>query len=285
MKFKVLVLSAVLAVSLSACSKERKVANSFSDFYEQQTGQKLVVEKLFTLQPGVVVFKNKSTGEYVAFNTSKFDANSQTTMAAYLAAASAPGDVVHNLSERSVTTSYSTYHDGYWTYSDDPVYDMNGNQTGYTRHDYYVEGYYTTDYSTTYYYDGGGFTFAEANTQNKDLDAIANSVETANNAEVANSIVSKFGLSEDRAETLANLAVNYARLENSRRLTGADKEVFAKKALNVSYGDLESAYRASAQGNATQYNTLIGQAAQFNGMSPEKARTLMDTYFTSESAN
>ena len=274
----------MMALTLSACSHQRKTANSFSDFYENQTGQKLVIEKLFTLHDGVTVFKNKSTGEFVAFNTAKFNKDTMTTMDQYLAAANQPGDVVHNLSERAVTTSYSTYHEGYWTYTYDPIYDIYGNQTGSVRHDYYVEGYYTTDYSTTYYYDGGGFTFAESNSQSKDLDAIANSVETANHAAVANSIVAKFGLTEDRAETLANLAVQYSTLENSRRLTGADKEVFAKKALNVSFGDLESAYKASAQGNSAQYNTLIGKAADFNGMSPEKARTLMDMYFTNESA-
>jgi hypothetical protein len=282
MNFKVLMLTAMMALSLSACSKQRKQANSFTDFYEAQTGQKLTLEKLFTLQTGVSVFKNKSTGELVAFNTAKYDPNSQSSLAAYLAVANQPGDVVHNLSERDVTTSSTYYVSGYWSYTDDPVYDWNGNVTGYVRHDYYVDGYYKTDYTTTAYYDGGGFTFAEASSQSKDLDAIANSVQSANTSEITNSIVSKFGLSEDRAEALADLAINYQRLENSRRLTSADKEVFAKKALNVSYADLENAHTAAAQGNDAQYKTLIGQAAQFNGTSPETLRTIMDTAFTSQ---
>jgi hypothetical protein len=282
MKLRVLVLSALLAVTFSACSKERVAANNFTDFYQAQTGQKLSIEKLFTLVNGVTVFKNKSTGELVAFNTAKYDKNTMTTMAQYLAVANQPSDVVHNLSERSVTTSYEQYHAGYWYDVNDPVYDNYGHQTGYTTHSYYSEPYYTTEYTTTYYYDGGGFTFSENNAQNKDLDAIASNVETANNAVVTNSIVAQYGLSEDRAQSLADLAVNYAKLRDARRLTDADKEVFAKKALNVSFNDLQSAYKGSVQGNAGQYNTIINQAAEFNGLSPEKARTLIDSYFTTQ---
>ena len=282
MKLKALFLSALLAVSFSACSKQRIEARRFEKFYQAQTGQKLVIQKLFTLVNGVTVFRNKSTGELVAFNVSKFDKNSQTTMAQYLAVANQPSDVVHNLTRRDVTTSSTSWVPGYWTTESDPIYDNYGYQTGYITRDVYVDGYYSTSTTTTSYYDGGGFTFAENSAQNKDLDAIASSAESANNAALTNSIVAQYGLSEDRAESLASLAVNYAQLQDSRRLTDADKEVFSQKALNVSFADLQNAYTASTQGNANQYNTIIGQAAQFNGLSPEKARDLIDQYFTSD---
>ena len=282
MKLRLLSLSLVMAFGLSACSKERVAAKSFEKFYKDQTGETIKIEKLFTLVDGVTVFKNKGTGEYVAFNTAKFNKDTMTTLDQYLAVANQPSDVVHNLTERAVTTTVEHYHEAHWETEQDPIYDNNGNQTGYVEHSYYVEGYYTETSSTVYYYDGGGFTFSENNSQNKDLDAIAANIEDANNAGIANSIVAKFGLSEERAESLANLAVNYANLENSRRLTTADKEVFAKKALNLSFNDLQSAYKSSAQGNSARYNTLISQAAQFNGMSPEKARELMDLYFSEQ---
>ena len=281
MNLKTLVVAALVGLSMVGCSKQRKAAKDFESFLSSQTGHSYKIAKLYTLVDGSVVLKDKTTGEYVAYNVGKYNKDTMTTLNDYLSVANSPGDVVHNLSSYDQTYEQSTWHEGYWASESVDVYDDYGNVIGYTYQDYWVPGYYTTDYYTTTYYTGDGFTFSEDASKSKDLDAIAAASEDADNQALADQIHSQFGLSEERSETLANLAVNYSKLEDSRKLTDADKEVFAKEGLGVSYAQLQNAYQNSAKGgDSKEYDSLVSQAAKLNGTTPEKARALMDLYFS-----
>jgi hypothetical protein len=286
MKLRTLALALMIGMSLVGCSKQRIATKSFEQFLTSQTGHDYSIAKLFTLIDGSVVLKDKTTGEYVAYNVNKYNSATMTSLNDYLSVASAPSDVVHNLQSYDVSTTTQTWNPGYWYNYTVDVYDSNGNVIGYTDQSQWVDGYYSYNTTTETYYDGGGFTFSEDNAKSKDLDAIAASVENQDNMILSNQLRTQFGLSEDRAETLASLAVNYSKLEDSRKLTASDKEVFAKNGLGVSYSDLETAYKKSAKGTDTKsYESLISTAAKVNGTTPEKARQIMDLYFNSEATS
>lgn len=92
MKF---ILSFALLFSVLACNSENPVAKQKRDDFktelEAYTGDKYTVAKSNTDVPGYVVFKNETTGKYVAYNVER--RNSVITFEQYIA----EGNAVHNL--------------------------------------------------------------------------------------------------------------------------------------------------------------------------------------------
>ncbi len=280
MKFWKVAASVMIAFTLMSCSAQRKQARAFEKLLEAETGQKFKIQKLNTERPGSTVFKNKSTGEYVAYNLNKFNRETMTKLSDFTAIATAPGDIVRNLTQRTETYSNDYWVEGYWATDYDPIYDEDGNYIGSVEDEYYVEGYWATETWSVTYYDGSGFTFSARTDTSKDLDAIAADIEEGDRFSVAQEISTRFGLSEERADTLANLAINYQKLEDARKLTAADKEIFSRQALSVSFRDLQTAYKNKETIDGKKsLGRLMHEAAQANGTTPEKMRAIVDMYF------
>ncbi len=242
---KSLVVLLALSAALVGCtSKNMKRAQAFEVVLEAGTGTNWTVVKATTEVDGYSVFRNEATGEFVAYNVSKYDSSTMTTLDQYLAVASSV-DVVGNLDE-SVVTSWST--------------DIDGNS--------YLE--------TDYYYSGSGFRFNNTNNVARDLETFASLRDEQAVAFLAGRLKNEYSLSTNRAQEMARLASRYRRLESARELTTAEKNSFALSALGVNMNQVETAMRGRAVGMDQQYQELLRTAARVNGTTPEQIGKFFD---------
>jgi hypothetical protein len=269
-KFFVLMLMSLFFV---ACG-HKKDAQSFEKALEAQTGQKHSIAKLDTEKGEYVVYKNEVTGEFVAYNMSKWDRKNMNSVDQYMANGAVDGvDIVKNLAKNTEwidsgywESVYETWTETYEYYDDS----CECYQTETEYHSVYVgERYVDTSHWYTFY-TGGGFRFDNTSSQSKDLDTIAALKEEAAEQFMAFKLKSEFSLSSNRAEELAKLANRYQKLENSRELTGSEKDKFAMEALGVSMNQVESALKKKAEGNESHYEELLATAAKTNNTTPEQ---------------
>jgi uncharacterized lipoprotein YehR (DUF1307 family) len=243
----------LLAISLFAVAcGHKKDAKSFEAALEASTGQPHSIAKLYTQVGDYVVYRNDSTGEYVAYNMKQWDRETMTSMDQYLSAGAVEGtDIVHGLEVRSewvTSTSYSA--------SCDCDVDSSG----------YVDFYY-----------GGGFRFENNSTASRDLDTLAALREEAAEQFIAFKLQSEFSLSSDRAAELAKLANRYDRMESVRELTQREKDRFAMSALGVDMGKVEKALKSRAQGDEGAYLEMLEIAARANQTTPENIGRFFET--------
>lgn len=281
LKRAVMIGGALLLLAASGCA-HRKNAKAFEKAFEGANGVGIELVKLHTETGGYAVYRNQATGEYFAVNVDKFDRKNGMTYEQFVSIAVPGIDIVNSLQQFSETRSYQVQHTewvstgGYWEYDYD------------TDSDYYVEtGYYDTYYTTEYYtyvwYEGNGFRFETGTSASKDLESIAAGAADASKGLLADAISMRYGLSEDRSLQLANLAVAWNKIENSREMTDADKAVFSKEALGADLGQFEKAIESKAKGDQSQYQSLIQKAAKLNGTSPERAEQILSDLFADAS--
>lgn len=269
---KILVLM-LLSVFFVACG-HKKDAKSFEKALEEATGHPHTIVKLDTEKGKYVVYQDKVTGEYVAYNMAKWDRENMSSLDQYMANGAVEGvDIVRNLLQNSVWI-----HQGHW----EPIYETRTRS--YSVWDDYCECWKTeTEYFTVHigdrwvdtsywytYYTGGGFRFDNTSTQSKDLDTIAALKEEVAEKFIAHKLSSEFSLSANRAAELAKLAYKYQKLENTRELTASEKDKFAMEALGVSMSQVESAIKAKAEGDESRYQALLETAAKTNNTTPEE---------------
>lgn len=247
-------------VAVACQSETAKKANTIQDLLNSSgTTYKLV--KADTNVSGFSVFQDMSTGDYVAINVAKFNPQTMTTLAQFQAAL-VPGDYVDNLSPNT----YSWYVSGYWV--NDGYYDPAGY---WVDNSYYVSGYWASETD----YERGNYSFENKRTSSKDLESFAANAAKADAKVVQAALVSQYGFSVDRAAAVATMTKQMKEISGTRELTDADKSLFTQQTLGVDYKALSAAIQKSDQGNAADFNKLIGQAAAKNGTSPEAARQLI----------
>lgn len=260
-----LILLFSLLLTLVACENHYKDADKFAKILSGQSGQGHTVAKYWT-QAGTgeyAVFKNEVTGEYSAYNLENFDRKKMTTYDAYLAIADS-NDIVRNLEARS-----EWVESGYW-YSYENSWQVCDSE-GYCQ--WYSETVYTNDWIDTsgyvWFYYGGGFRFENTTAPSRDLETMAALGEEATINFMTAKISSDYALSESRAEEMAKLALRYRKLESSRELTAAEKNIFALEALGVSYAKVEASMKDRASGDEASYQEMLEAAAKVNRTTPE----------------
>ena len=77
-----------------------------------------------------------------------------------------------------------------------------------------------------------------------------------------------YGLSEERTEKIAQLAVAYKKVSSQRALNGKEKDIFTKELLGLSFDQ-------ASKEMVEDYNGLISKAASKNGISPEAIKEIM----------
>ena len=271
----------ILTVSFFASCGHRKDAKAVEDILERETGQDFKIEKLNTAEGGDwVVLKNKTTGEFVAYNMKNFDRDTMTTLAQFEAAVG-PEGTVNNLDK-----SKEWVESGYW----DSVYDTVTYEDEYYSDscdcyltDTWTESYYVgevwvdTSYYDNFYY-GGGYRFENSSGGSKDLETLAALDEDLAQKFVAAKLGSEYSLSKNRSAELAKLVTRYSKLENARELTSSEKDEFALKALGVSYSSIENALKEKSEGKAQNFESLLEKAAAVNQTTTENIGSLIEQF-------
>jgi hypothetical protein len=183
------------------------------------------------------------------------------------------GYVAYDLKDYHVGDSFSSYL-YYADYQPAYVYDtdITISETIYYAHTY------NNDFFGTY---AGDFAFDETAEGAKDLEKIKAVKEAFANEKMAETLTSEYGLSVERSVKVAKLVNNWSKLSKKRSLTEADANSFSKEMLGVDIKDAERAYKAKAEGNDTQVQDLIEDAAKANQTSPEHINALMEQLLTS----
>jgi hypothetical protein len=267
---KILLPLLLLCAMFTSCSKSYREARDFEELLEAETGHSFEVAKLNTETSGYVVYKDKTTGEYIAYNLNKFSRDTMTSYSQFSAVAVEGTDIVRNLARNWETrTSVDTvpvtryeggyYYDSYWeTWEYDPyLYSYTEWVTVYENYTYY-------------WYTGGGFRFENTGlSAGRDLETMAGLEEEMAMQVLTKAIQGQFSLSLERSQALAKLATKYGKIQNDRELSLDEKNYFAFEALGVNYSDLTEAYSRSLTNDRSEYETLIARAAQVNRTTPE----------------
>jgi hypothetical protein len=113
----------------------------------------------------------------------------------------------------------------------------------------------------------------------KDLEKAAAFIEAHKVESLASSLSAQFGLSEERATTVAKLASSFEKLSKSRALTNADADAFSKELAGVSIAEMESAYKSMTEGSTSELNAVLEIAAEVNGTTSENMAVIMNKLF------
>jgi len=248
------------------------------ELLESETGQDYSIAKLHTREDGYAVLRNKSTGEYIAYNVDKMDRDVMTSLSDFQAVLGSR-DVISGLDQVN-TWVESGYSRDIYEYYDVEVYDSFCDCYYWEERSYWVgtEWVDTSHWVTTYH--GGGFIFDNNAVIGKDLDTFAAIKEDVQKKFVTYKIKSELALSQTRAEELADLAIKYEKLESIRELTASEKSKFTQSSLGSNFDEIEAALKKKAQGNENSYNNLMAKAAQVNKTSPEQIASFFDKYIS-----
>jgi len=247
-----------------------------------------------------VVFKNTATGEYMAYNMTKWNGRTMTLLSQYI---DDGNDVVRNLERREEWVTTGHYEDieelqwvtktewkteYQWVYRDEwdsfcscyrstSHYEPVSGWVTTSGYEYVVVGQRYVDDSGYYpFYYGAGFRFENSASQSRDLDTRAALLEEIGTKGLAAKLQSDYSLSVERSEKLAGLAMKRMKLESQRALTDAEKNTFAMEALGVSMAQVERSLKERALGNHSAYELLLKEAAQVNQTSPEMMGRFFD---------
>ncbi|MCB0349788.1 MAG: hypothetical protein KDD38_01310 [Bdellovibrionales bacterium] len=266
-------------------SKQKKQARAFEALLEDQTGHPYKITKAKTKIDGYSVFQDQVTGEYIAYNVSKFDKKTMTTIDQYLAVAVDGVDIVRNLNEQSTWVETGYWNDVYdtVTYYEDvwDEYCECWTTESYTE-TYYVDSYWVDTSHYVYTYHSGGFVFDNKDAQSKDLETLEALKEDVAEKFVTYKLTSEYSLSNTRAAELAKLVTRYQKLDNVRELTDAESNIFAMDALGVSMSQIENALKDKSQGTEKSYEDMLSIAAQVNKTSVEQIGKFFDDYVLGE---
>lgn len=258
-------------------------ARKFKKMLEASTGQDYSVVKANTENGKYAVFKNKTTGELVAYNLALYKRKEMKNLDQYLAVATDGNDIVHNLKENRewIEDGYNVTYDTYDTYYYE-VYDEECD-CYYTETEYVWTGSYTEWVDTSYWYyfytsPDGRFTFNNKAQASKDLESLAGLSEEIETTAMTKIVASQFKLSLSRSRDLMNLYSKINDLENVRELTLQEKNQFAQNALGVDMKTVESAIKGFKAGEKAEFNDLVKKAAKVNNTTSENMGDLIEQF-------
>ena len=287
---KLLKLLPLLAIVFTLVSCGRKSTDTFIEGINASTGKHFVSVRDYGLNGNGnwSVVKDESTGEYYAVNVEAYE-NSGMSAEAFFNANKGPGsDLVvniNNITSHDETRLGYTYETQYIEHEDrEYISEDEAWEYGYDGYDYLQDSYYLSYYwdeevtvEVPYYYDvtindyhgTNGMVFEEGNSDKKDLEKIAAEMEGQEVSEVAENLVAKFGLSEERAQTVAKLQNAYTKISLKRSLTQKDQDTLTKQLVGTDYASAQSALEDHLSGDSAKMDELLEKAAEINGTTPE----------------
>lgn len=183
-------------------------------------------------------------------------------------------------SEYYNTHSSSNYFDldiiaGHYEYEEEYMvvgYDKDGEEVwGY--------GFEETWISTVYKDVHSGLEFEKTTSTSKDLAKVAALKEVLTLDKKANFLSSQFGLSLDRSQEVARLIAHWKK-SSIKGMTDQEQDTFSTELLGFSITAGKTALKNSMNGNSSDLNQLIKNAASVNSITPEHATKLMTKMFS-----
>lgn len=140
--------------------------------------------------------------------------------------------------------------------------------------------YYDLDYVGGNMYEDWytGLHFEETSATSKDLEKAAAFKQGLRVKKSADALKAEFGLSEQRANEVARLAVYVA--DNKAKMKDKDFDAFSAQLLGSSITQAKAAHKAQVEGNSKPMADLIAKAAKVNGVGPEHASQIIDELFS-----
>ena len=116
-------------------------------------------------------------------------------------------------------------------------------------------------------------------TYGKDLEKLAAIDERKVIDEKASAIEENFGLSAERSQDVSKTIYHLNKVRNKRSLTEKDYNIFSNKLLGFNYKKGKNALEKHIQGEGSELEDLVAQAAEINGTTPEHMTEIMGEFF------
>lgn len=217
--------------------------------------------KRSTLQEDFIVIFDPYTNSYDAIDIQNYNPNFDNAADFYFA------NSARNFFDLDVIPGYYDIEYRYTIVG----YDWDGYPVyGYQPYQIYIPTRYR-DYAT-------GITFEKVEASTKDLAKMVAIKEAAELQKSAEFLSSEFGLSLNRGKELAGLKAHWKK-SSKKGMTTSEIDAFSTELLGFSLTSGIDAYNASTNGDESQVETLVEQAAAVNGITPEHASKLMTKVF------
>ncbi|TDJ06065.1 MAG: hypothetical protein E2O68_05525 [Deltaproteobacteria bacterium] len=122
------------------------------------------------------------------------------------------------------------------------------------------------------------YVFEEVMSGKKDLEKLGSEFEAMEYADIQDHLSSNFGMADDRAHKVAKIVGSYKKIQNKRALTDREMNTFSKQVFGFNYNLGMDAVSKHIQGDSSEMDTLIDQAAEKNEISPEAVKELVGEY-------
>ena len=138
--------------------------------------------------------------------------------------------------------------------------------------------YHVGYYPNSFYVDAGRNQYSEETTIKKDLESLGANKESLDNEELSYNLEENYGLSEERAASVAKITSSFKKIQNKRSLTSKEMNIYTQKVLGVNYDAGKKALEAHIQGDSADMEAMMERAADVNGTSPEAVTELVGEY-------
>lgn len=267
-----LIITSLLSVFLVSCGGGNGSGDPVADLTHNELAEQFVRElnatgnydveivKSSTLQYNYVVVYDRDFGTYDAYDLTNYSVGSDVTTFVSSNANSFFIDLRRIPGYYETTLEWDYYYNTY---------------TG----DYEWGWVERTEYIPTRYRDPiTGILFEKNEDGIKDLEKIAAFQEHKTISKSADTIVTKFGLSAERATEVAKLAVQWEK--NKKSFTDSEHDEFSKEVLGVTITEAKEAIQKSVEGDSTDLESVINTAANVNGITPEAMNEIVVEFFT-----
>ena len=116
--------------------------------------------------------------------------------------------------------------------------------------------------------------YSENSTSVKDLELLGANLENHSAQSIEDMLTTEYGLSADRAESVAKNIYAYNKLTSKRSLTKKERNFFSNELLGANYDQVMNSF-TSGEG----VEELLEQAADVNGTTPEQVSAIINELF------
>ena len=179
------------------------------------------------------------------------------------------------------STYTGCYNDGYDDGFDD------GYDDGYDGFDHECTTGYDDGYDLGYDdgFDDGDYDYhAGFSTRNafdltgsasRDLEKIGSMIEKRVESKIEDGLISKYGLSEERAGELSKAVLYFHKRSKTRKLSQRDLNLFTEQVSGMKFKTAKNYMKEALAGDKEAYGALIDQMSKFNKTSPESVQELV----------
>ena len=133
----------------------------------------------------------------------------------------------------------------------------------------YSDNFYEITTHSSGYESYNGMILEETSSTTKDLESMGVNLESFANVELASNLEENYGLSAERAQSVAKITSSFQKIQNKRALTAKEMNIYTQKVLGVDYTAGKKALEAHIQGDSSEMDALIEKAAEMNNIDPE----------------